>query len=396
MSETKKKTCQFKSEYDVLYKCPEPRLEDSEKGYCIFHEPRKDKDVDIFNKGIKRKLNNKDYNFTEYWFPASFEGVLFKSFTFEKSVDFKRCVFKGDPCFRHSTFEKPVDFQKSTFAIANFEYSIFKEEVVFLGCVFAKAEFVGSTFAGGAEIVGCIFEREVDFEWSTFKAPAYFGGSIFKGTVNFACSTFEAATYFEQPPSGAVEFEEPIFEKVILVDYMKSKDPYGAAALFRKAKIAWHREGNYVEEGKAHYQEMDYIRKQKNWFFRYFFDNIFHRLLHGYGEKPSRVILWAATIIAVCALLFMNFGIGETRLFGENLPTYNISKILFKLYNLSLTDLANIGRYFYFSVVTFTTLGYGDLRPVHPISHLISSIEAFTGMFMMALFVLTFSRKWRR
>jgi hypothetical protein len=92
----------------------------------------------------------------------------------------------------------------------------------------------------------------------------------------------------------------------------------------------------------------------------------------------------------------MNFGIGETRLFGENLPTHNIPNILFKLYNLSLTDLANIGRYFYFSVVTFTTLGYGDLRPVHPISHLISSIEAFVGMFMMALFVLTFGRKWRR
>lgn len=136
--------------------------------------------------------------------------------------------------------------------------------------------------------------------------------------------------------------------------------------LFRKAKALWHREGNYVEEGKAHYQEMDYIRKQKRWDIRYIWANLFHRLLHGYGEKPHRVILWATAIITACALLFMNFGIGETHLFGENLPTYNIFKILFKLRNLSWIDLANIGRYFYFSVVTFTTLGYGDLRPVHP------------------------------
>ncbi len=198
----------------------------------------------------------------------------------------------------------------------------------------------------------------------------------------------------EPPLRKGLTFREATFKEPFSLYKIKIKYPRYADILFRKAKILWHQEGNYIEEGKAHYQEMDYIRKQKNWFFRYFFDNIFHRCLHGYGEKPHRVIIGAAAIIIVCAFLFMNFGIGETRFAENNLPTYNIPRIL--LYHLSLRDLANIGRYFYFSAVTFTTLGYGDLRPVHPVSHLISSIEAFVGMFMMALFVLTYGRKWRR
>ncbi len=237
-----------------------------------------------------------------------------------------------------------------------------------------------------ANFVDITFKKNVYFTWAILKAEVTFARVTFKQGADFMSCTFESFHLFP----GA-SFERPPY-----LEHIKIKEALGADVLFRKAKTLWHQQGNYVEEGKAHYQEMDYIRKQKNWFFRYFFDNIFHRSLHGYGEKPHRVILWATGIIIGCALLFMNFGIGETRLFGSNLPTYNIFKILPKLYTLTWSDLANIGRYFYFSVVTFTTLGYGDLRPIHPISHLISPIEAFTGMFMMALFVLTFARKWRR
>lgn len=49
----------------------------------------------------------------------------------------------------------------------------------------------------------------------------------------------------------------------------------------------------------------------------------------------------------------------------------------------------------YFSFVTFTTLGYGDLHPVG-ITKTFATIEAFTGVFMLALFVLTMGRKMMR
>ena len=67
MTETKSKTCQFRSKYDPDYKCPEPPLEDSENGYCIFHEPRGDKDIDSLEviikdqKGGRLTITAKDY-----------------------------------------------------------------------------------------------------------------------------------------------------------------------------------------------------------------------------------------------------------------------------------------------------------------------------------------------
>ena len=47
----------------------------------------------------------------------------------------------------------------------------------------------------------------------------------------------------------------------------------------------------------------------------------------------------------------------------------------------------------YFSVVTFTTLGYGDFQPVVGLSRFFVSIEAIIGAFTMALFAYTLGRK---
>ncbi len=372
MSE-KKKTCQFKDEYNLSYKCPEFALEDSEKGYCIFHEPQEDKDIKKFNEGIQRKFDKKDYGFIGYWFPVSFP--FSPQYTFEGWANFEKVTFKEKANFKKAAFKE----------WANFTGATFQEEPHFIGATFEKwADFIGATFKEEADFVGATFKEEADFGGATFKERADFIGATFEKRADFRGATFKKW----------VDFRGATFKKSIFLDKIEIKDPTYADILFRKAKILWHNEGNYVEEGECHYQEMDYIRKQKNGFFRYFLDNIFHRCLHGYGEKPHRVIIGAAAIVIVCAFLFMNFGIGETRLAENDLPTYSIPRIL--LYYLSLSDLANIGRYFYFSAVTFTTLGYGDLRPVHPVSHVISSIEAFVGMFMMALFVLTYGRKWRR
>jgi hypothetical protein len=47
----------------------------------------------------------------------------------------------------------------------------------------------------------------------------------------------------------------------------------------------------------------------------------------------------------------------------------------------------------YFSVVTFTTLGYGDFQPAVGLSRFFASLEAIIGAFTMALFAYTLARK---
>jgi hypothetical protein len=51
--------------------------------------------------------------------------------------------------------------------------------------------------------------------------------------------------------------------------------------------------------------------------------------------------------------------------------------------------------YEYFSVVTATTLGYGDYHPIG-VGRAIASLEALFGMFMWAVFLTVFARKYMR
>jgi voltage-gated potassium channel Kch len=49
----------------------------------------------------------------------------------------------------------------------------------------------------------------------------------------------------------------------------------------------------------------------------------------------------------------------------------------------------------YFSVVTFTTLGYGDFIPP-PELRLVAAAEAFAGYLSLALVIAVFAHLWRR
>jgi hypothetical protein len=42
-------------------------------------------------------------------------------------------------------------------------------------------------------------------------------------------------------------------------------------------------------------------------------------------------------------------------------------------------DPSVISNLIYFSIVTLTTVGYGDITPVHPIARSISNLEAIIG-----------------
>ena len=56
------------------------------------------------------------------------------------------------------------------------------------------------------------------------------------------------------------------------------------------------------------------------------------------------------------------------------------------------TLLANI----YFSIVTVTTIGYGDYHPKEGVFQMLAGTEALFGTFMWAVFVAIFARKYMR
>jgi hypothetical protein len=145
-----------------------------------------------------------------------------------------------------------------------------------------------------------------------------------------------------------------------------------AASVYRALK-QWHTEaGMYDIAGEFHYREMEARRKlaQKE---RRIPDlvalNAF-RLLYGYGERPLRVIAWVAAVILGFALVHWAFGTVE-RGFLDAL---------------------------YYSAVSFTALGYGGWAPQPQgwAGKFLGVGESLLGVFMMALFLVTFTRKMTR
>ena len=103
---------------------------------------------------------------------------------------------------------------------------------------------------------------------------------------------------------------------------------------------------------------------------------IFGRLLFGYGERPTRVLITSALIIIACAFHYAVPGMLEYRS-GSDDPSF-------------LQGL-------YFSMITFTTLGYGDLYPAKDtICRVVAMTEATAGAFLMALFVVCLAKRFSR
>ncbi|MDH5633461.1 MAG: pentapeptide repeat-containing protein [Gammaproteobacteria bacterium] len=104
----------------------------------------------------------------------------------------------------------------------------------------------------------------------------------------------------------------------------------------------------------------------------------------GYGEKPLRIIVSSLALVTVFALLYSGIGLQHDGAIQNMTNTTGLPDRV-KLFINSL----------YFSVVTFTTLGYGDFSPVGW-ARPVAAIEAVIGSFTNALFVVVFVRRMTR
>ena len=107
-----------------------------------------------------------------------------------------------------------------------------------------------------------------------------------------------------------------------------------------------------------------------------------------YGSSPYRVLGLSFLVISVSAVLFpITGGIQETQ--GEQVITYTIedpeSAPAWWLGHVLI-------RSFYFSVITFATLGYGDIQPIGAWARMLAGVETILGSLLSALLVFVLAR----
>ena len=181
----------------------------------------------------------------------------------------------------------------------------------------------------------------------------------------------------KQEVQAKTTFKQGEIQKAL--DYLEQ-----AEEVYRDLRKHSEQEGLFALSGELIQRELTVRRKQMP---RYSFRRLGSKIIDlfcGYGEAPLRIVGISLMFIFLCALLYTYTGLS----YQGQVLRYSATAAFTENFSLFLSCL-------YYSIVTFTTLGYGDFTPVG-ISRAIAAIEAFTGSFTIALFVVVFVKKMTR
>lgn len=377
-------------------------------------------------------------------------GPRHKPTVFDCPTDFARAVFSRGADFACAHFTQPCDFTGATFCDrAEFSYAEFQGELMFDNARFEQdARFAGTTFQQFAEFMRTTFQRMASFSDAAFQQSGTFLGAKFTQVAHFDNGRFDGLMMFQHAKfdqkvsfAGAkvrarmqfdsaevnswVEFDDAVFEaggrlsfkgidvrpggslkltidqigrrRERLIEGEDSDDKEklkSAAAQYNMLRDNFRTlPSTDEEEDRCHYKYMDLRRRASNWRWHYrFADWFFLKWCWGYGIYVKRTIFSILLVILGFGLMYQLFAGPDTI---RNYYVESASSAQGGTTSTADGEPKSEFNALYFSIITFTTIGYGDYAPLGWLRW-VAGAEGLTGLFLMAVFTVSFARKFIR
>ncbi|MEJ8554383.1 potassium channel family protein [Tepidibacter sp. Z1-5] len=372
--------CKWEVEDCTCYRCTEDVSQ-----YCLFHRPVKsEKEKEIITNILNGDIQANDYLWNEEENIYDFRGIIFHQDVNISNIKINNLNKKASFDFSYAVFNKNVYFDDYKF--------------------YSDALFINTKFKQNISFENCIFIRNCIFDKSEFLSN--------KSMSVFYMSKFLGQEFIFKNISNGVKFDGIRFSsntKFILQNVDYDKERYiDARNAYRIAKNQSNIIGDYEESGKYYYEERMYngkmiftCIKDEDKKHRYIVPKIMDlvsKYIVGYGEKPQNVLFFSFILISIFAYLYMIAGLRFNINIDCTMNYHRTIKYSFlDILNLDFKDF--ISDYFqawYFSIVTFTTVGYGDIIPINYHGKILASIEMFLGVTVIATWTSTVVRKMSR
>mgnify|MGYP000898251050 CR=1 FL=1 len=341
-----------------------------------------------------------------FWSSIFGDSASFKGCTFGDSAVFSGCTFDDSASFQHSIFGDSANFMKSTFGdYTDFTASTFGNYAAFVFATFGDyADFRYSTFGDSASFSYSAFDDSASFEEASFGNTSDFQWANFDDTVDFS------GTLFNEVTLNGTDFKEMrvswnSLENSLVFDgptYVKLIQNFRSLEQFEDADAAYYQ---YRKHCQAEKSWTPFSKEGSKWC------DILMWFTCGYGVKPFRAFYLGSLIVLLFSFIYLGFPTASWRN-RENAESAQKSIIKTLLSLIPKIDWPNPGisrlsdnndsnqkvtfwDSFYFSMVTFTTVGYGDWYPKDNFRKWVM-FEGFLGWVTLGLFLVTLTNVMMR
>lgn len=348
-------------------------------------------------------------NLEDHFIDEFYPGV--RTLIFKRSecvdADFSDANFSNSDL--HSAKLEGATLDRTNFSNSNFQ-SADLSEVNSRGGEFSNAN-IFSTDLTGAVLRHCDFSdtyschadfTNTDLRWSIFRDADLRDASLVRADIRNA--DFENTELYQTIFSDARLNEGTKFGEYCIYDQSDSEfktghegvdDPSTAAIwVYRRLESLYEENAMANEVRHYHICKEEAQRKQhkeQGQKGKYAVATA-NRYLTYHGESVFHILGSSAIIIVVSGLLYPF--LGGIR---DGSTVYQIQMALkFPTFEGLVTGLEVFARSIYFSVITFSTIGYANVAPHGPWSRVLVGIESLLGAILVALFVYVLGRRVAR